>query len=187
MSPSVDPSQPAVGRRRTTRVLDKNVRAVVGHRAEGQQARTHIERIVDRIAGFAGSMPFVYLHLVVFGGWLLVDMGWIPGVPPQDPAFAILGTIASVEAIFLAAFVLMTQKRMADAAETRAHLALQVGLLSEHEMTRVLRLVTAMSQQMGIQAASDPELQDLARDVAPEEVLKQIEIHTEAMERESLN
>ncbi len=171
------------GRRRTSRILDRNVRALVEHRAEETRAKTSGERIADEIAHFAGSMASVYLHLFVLGVWVVLNVGLLP-IRKFDPGFALLGTVASVEAIFLATFVLITQNRMAYVAETRAHLALQVGLLGEHETTRILRLVAAMSEQMGIQDAQDPELDELSRDVAPEDVLKQIEVHTDALERE---
>lgn len=167
-------------------ILNRNVRALVEHKAEEARGKTLGERIADVIAHFAGSMPSVYLHLIVLGVWVVLNVGPLP-VSRFDPSFALLGTIASVEAIFLATFVLITQNRMADVAETRAHLGLQVGLLNERETTRILRLVAAMSEQMGIIEAQDPELDELSRDVAPEDVLKQIEVHTEALEREKLD
>lgn len=177
------PSNHQRGRRQTSRVLDRNVRALVEHRAEETRPKTAGERIADGIAHFAGSMASVYLHLLVVALWVVLNISLLP-IPPFDPGFALLGTCASVEAIFLATFVLITQNRMAELAETRAHLGLQVGLLSEHETTRILRLVAAMSEQMGIQEAQDPELDELSRDVAPEDVLKQIEVHTDALARE---
>lgn len=82
---------------------------------------------------------------------------------------------ASVEAIFLSTFVLISQNRMAARAEQRADLDLQVSLLAEHEVTRLIALVTAMARKMGIDEAADPELAELAQDVAPERVLDQME------------
>jgi uncharacterized membrane protein len=97
----------------------------------------------------------------------------VPGIPlPHfDPTSVILAMVASVEAIFLSIFILITQNRMAAMAEKRAELDLQVSLLAEHEITRLITLVTAMAKRMGIDAAQDPELTELAQDVAPEQVL----------------
>lgn len=181
--PAPESSSARSDRPGTSRVLDRNVRALVEHRAEEVRAKTWAEGVADTIARFAGSMPAVYFHLIVFGVWVAVNRGWLPG-PRFDPSLSFIGTFASVEAIFLSTFVLITQKRMSELAETRAHLALQVGLLGEHETTRVLRLVAAMSEQMGIQEAHDPELDELSRDVAPRDVLREIEVHTDAVERE---
>ena len=87
----------------------------------------------------------------------------------------ILATEASVEAIFLSTFVLISQNRMNALADKRADLDLQVSLLAEHEVTRLISLVTAMAQKMGIEGADDSELTELAQDVAPERVLDEME------------
>jgi uncharacterized membrane protein len=57
------------------------------------------------------SMVFVYLYLVIFGFWIVANLNWIPGVPAWDKSFVILGMVASVEAIFLSTFVLISQNR----------------------------------------------------------------------------
>jgi uncharacterized membrane protein len=66
---------------------------------------------------------------------------------------------------------------MSAMADKRADLDLQVSLLAEHEITRLITLVTAMAEQMGIEAAQDPELPELSRDVQPEKVLAEMEAH----------
>ena len=83
--------------------------------------------------------------------------------------------VASVEAIFLSTFVLISQNRMAALADKRADLDLQVSLLAEHEVTRLIQLVGAMAERMGIEAAQDRELPELAQDIAPERVLEEME------------
>jgi uncharacterized membrane protein len=77
-------------------------------------------------------MRFVYLHVVLFGVWLLVNLGVVPGVPRFDPSFVVLAMVASVEAIFLSTFVLIMQNRMAATADKRADLDLHISLLTEH-------------------------------------------------------
>ena len=66
----------------------------------------------------------MYLHLLVFGVWVIANLGWIPAVPAWDRSFVVLAMLASVEAIFLSTFVLITQNRMAAAADQRADLDL---------------------------------------------------------------
>jgi uncharacterized membrane protein len=159
------------------RVVERNIRALLEHRQEQQVTRTRQERIADAITRFAGSMKFVYIHLMVFGLWVLINLGLIPVVPGFDPTFVVLAMVASVEAIFLSTFVLISQNRMSAMADKRADLDLQVSLLAEHEITRLITLVTAMAEQMGIEAAQDPELPELSRDVQPEKVLAEMEAH----------
>ncbi|HUR46891.1 MAG TPA: DUF1003 domain-containing protein [Candidatus Saccharimonadales bacterium] len=131
--------------------------------------------MADRVTGFTGSMRFVYLHLLIFGLWIAINLGWIPFIPRFDPSFVVLAMAASVEAIFLSTFVLITQNRMATMANKRADLDLQISLLAEHEITRLLTLATAIAERLGIEASTDPELNELKKDVHPEEVLQQIE------------
>ncbi|HEX8242227.1 MAG TPA: DUF1003 domain-containing protein, partial [Longimicrobium sp.] len=148
-------------------VVERNIRAILARRQMDDRAKATEERVADTITRFTGSMAFVYIHLVLFGGWILVNLGWTP-IPRFDPSFVVLAMAASVEAIFLSTFVLISQNRMQEQADQRADLDLQVSLLSEHEITQLVALVTEMAKRMGIEAAHDPELDELAQDVAPE-------------------
>ncbi len=73
-------------------------------------------------------MAFVYIHLALFGLWIIWNLGWL-GLKPFDKSFVILAMFASVEAIFLSTFVLISQNRMNVQADKRAALDLQVSLL----------------------------------------------------------
>lgn len=94
----------------------------------------------------------------------------------MGPNFIILGTLASLEAIFLSTFILISQNRMAALESKRAELDLQVGLLTEHEVTKVATLVSAIAEKLGIEGEIDPnELEEIKRDVAPETMLDELE------------
>jgi uncharacterized membrane protein len=82
---------------------------------------------------------------------------------------------ASVEAIFLSTFVLISQNRMAALNDKRADLDLQVSLLAEHEITRILQLVVNIAEQVGVQQPQVPELDELVQDVDPETVLDRLD------------
>jgi uncharacterized membrane protein len=155
-------------------VVERNIRALlVRHHREMQQAGWQ-ERLADAITSFTGSIPFVYLHLAIFGLWIIVNLPGVP-LPHFDPTFVVLAMVASVEAIFLSTFILITQNRMTAQAEKRADLDLQISLLAEHEITRLITLTTAIAERLGIDACHDPELAELAQDVAPEQVLDTME------------
>jgi uncharacterized membrane protein len=83
--------------------------------------------------------------------------------------------VASVEAIFLSTFVLISQNRMAAAADKRADLDLQVSLLAEHEVTKLATLVSGIADRLGVTTEADAEVEEIARDVAPEAVLDELE------------
>ena len=133
------------------------------------------ERVADAITRFTGSMRFVYLHVVLFGLWIIVNLGIVPGIPKFDPSFVILAMVASVEAIFLSTFILISQNRMTAAAEKRAELDLQINLLAEHEVTKLVAMVSAVAARLDVRTEVDDEVNELKEDVAPETVLDEIE------------
>ena len=158
------------------RVMRRNIQALLEVRRELERRKTLQETIADKITAFIGSMTFVALHVFFFGGWLVVNMGVVPGIAPFDPfPFVMLAMIASVEAIFLSTFVLISQNRMAALADKRADLDLQVNLLAEHEVTRLVELVDGIARHLGAREHSDPRLDELKKDVRPEAVLEAIE------------
>jgi uncharacterized membrane protein len=155
-------------------VVERNIEALLAQRKEQEQKRTAQDRLADAVTRFSGSLHFVYLHLIVFGAWIAVNLGWTPRLE-FDPTFVILAMFASVEAIFLSTFVLITQNRMSAQADRRADLDLQISLLAEHEVTRLITLVSAIAERVGIETAEDKELPELKQDVHPEQVLEKIE------------
>jgi uncharacterized membrane protein len=156
-------------------VLERNIRALQLRRQREEQEASVEEDVADAITRFTGSMRFVYLHLAFFGFWIVANLGWVSGVPAWDPSFVVLAMIASVEAIFLSTFVLISQNRMAAAADKRSDLDLQISLLAEHEVTRLAMLVSGIADRMGVETEADAELEEITRDVAPEAVLDEIE------------
>jgi uncharacterized membrane protein len=155
--------------------LERNIQALELRRQREEVEATIEERIAEAITRFTGSMLFVYLHLAFFGFWIVANLGWVPGVPSWDPSFVVLAMMASVEAIFLSTFVLISQNRMSAAADKRADLDLQISLLAEHEVTKLVILVSAIADRMGVETQIDAELDEIKRDVAPEAVLDEIE------------
>src|SRR4029079_14721213 len=164
-------------------IVERNVRSLVARRQQLEQQKDFQQRIADTITRFTGSMPFVYIHAVIYGTWIIINLPVTP-TPKFDPNFVFLAMVASVEAIFLTTFVLMTQNRMGQEAERRAELDLQISLLAEHEVTRLITLVKEIGEKLDIEASKDPELPELQQDVEPEKVLDVME-HTGATARQS--
>lgn len=153
-----------------TSTLQGNIARLTDRARREQASAPWPARVADRITGFTGSMTFVLLHLVAYGLWIVANLGWLPGVPRFDPTFVILASEASVEAIFLSTFVLISQNRMAAVADRRADLDLHINLLAEHELTRLAGLVARVAEAVGV-PVEDPADQEIQRDVAPEQVL----------------
>lgn len=153
--------------------MERNVSSLSQMRAEFESSKSLQDRIADAFTRFAGSMAFVYLHALVIGAWIFCNLRVLP-LRPWDPfPFVMLAMIASVEAIFLSTFVLISQNRMSALDDRRADLNVQVSLLTEHELTRLLDLVNAIAKRLDIEP--DAGIDDLRSDVAPEEVLRKIE------------
>lgn len=155
-------------------VVARNIDVLVARRQEEERSLKTTDRLAQAIGRFSGSLPFVWVHLVLVAFWVAVNVGLVPFVPRFDSDFVKLATVASVEAIFLSTFVLLMQNRVAAVAEKRADLDLQISLLSEHEVTRLIRMVDLIAQRLGIGEAGGPDVQELKKDVAPELVLDEI-------------
>ncbi|TPP05911.1 DUF1003 domain-containing protein [Rhizobium glycinendophyticum] len=157
-------------------VIDQNMEALIQRQRENEKDRSFQEKVAGGITRFAGSMVFVYLHLAFFGTWITVNLGLVPIMSPFDPTLVILAMVASVEAIFISTFVLISQNRMAAESEKRAELALQISLLNEHETTRIITMLSAIAEKLNVGTEVHPEeLAELKQDVSPEVVLAEIE------------
>lgn len=159
-----------------TRVVERNIKALLDRKKQEDEKRTAENRIADSITGFVGSMTFVYIHVAFFGLWILWNTGLL-GLEPFDPSLVVLAMMASVEAIFLSTFVLISQNRMASQADKRAELDLQISLLTEHEVTQLIKMVRAIAQKMEVEESVNPEIDELEKNVAPEKVMDSMEKH----------
>ncbi len=127
------------------------------------QNKTLSEAVADYIATFTGSMLFVWLHVAWFALWILWNVGWL-GLRPLDPfPFTFLTMIVSLEAIFLSTFILMSENRQARLADRRARVNLQVDMIAEREVTKLMELVGDIHRHLGIERRADPELERMQR------------------------
>lgn len=155
-------------------VIERNIRTIIQLRLKETRDRGLQNRIADAITSFSGRMIFVYVHIIWFGVWILLNTGSF-GVQPFDPfPYGLLTMVVSLEAIFLSTFVLISQNRFSREAEYRADLAMHIGLLTEHELTRVLQMLDVIQDKLGIENSKDSELADLEMETRPEDVLAEI-------------
>jgi uncharacterized membrane protein len=171
-SPLVHPAPVPPG---LSSVLDGNIQRMRERRDQDQSRAKRSDRISDAITRFAGSMTFVGIHALAYGTWIAANLGVVPGVRPFDPSFVMLAMEASVEAIFLSTFVLISQNRMMGAAAKQSDLDLQINLLTEHELTRLVSMVDAIARKIGIEAVDRGELDEIKQDVSVEAVLDRLD------------
>jgi uncharacterized membrane protein len=141
------------------------------------EKRTLSERAGDAVAALAGSLIFVMIHIFLVLTWVLLNVEGVRGIPRFDPyPFSLLGVIVSVEAVVLSSFILMRQNRMSKRVERRDHLNLQVDLISEKEITKLLQMVRAICQSMGLEhIADDKELREFSQATSVEKLTQRLE------------
>ena len=143
--------------------------------AKLNQQRTREEKIADFFTKFFGSLLFAIFHLVWFIVWIIWNLGWL-GLPQFDPfPFGLLTMIVSLEAIFLAILVLVSQNREAKIDRLRAEVDLQINLTAEQEITKILSLLKILLERGGIDIKDDPELERMLRQIDAWEIEKKLE------------
>jgi uncharacterized membrane protein len=158
-------------------VMQRNIRKIIHLRMKSARDQGLQDKVANWMTTFSGSMVFFYLHIAWFLVWFLLNTGHL-GLAPFDPyPYGFLTMVVSLEAIFLATFVLISQNLLAKESERLADLGLHTGLLTEHELTRALQMLRAIQRKIGISNDDDSDLSDadLAMETKPEDVLSEIE------------
>ena len=159
-------------------LTQRNIEVVRKLEEAANEQRTTSERVARMIAQFCGSMTFVWVHVIVFAGWIALNL--FPGMTHIDPfPFTFLTFMVSLEAIFLSTFILISQNQDTRISERRNHLDLQINLLSEQENTKMLTMLQAIAEKVGAEIERDDDVTVLAQDTELEKVVAQIEEHEE--------
>jgi uncharacterized membrane protein len=131
-------------------------------KARQDKKRSRTEKIADWMTATFGSMVFLMLNVLWFVTWIVANVEVVPGVTPFDPfPFGLLTMIVSLEAIVLAIFVLISQNRATKIEDLREEIDLQVDILTERELTKLLKIVYAIAEKQGISLSQDEELQTM--------------------------
>lgn len=149
----------------TSRTVLENIQAIIEIEEDQERHRTLGNRIGDAIGTFAGTITFVVLHLVGFVAWALVNREMIPGLPAFDPyPFNLLTMIVSMEGVLISTFVLIKQNRMGVRADRRNRLDLQINLLTEQEVTKVIQMLERIAARLGIEnEVTDAQAREMGR------------------------
>ncbi|HEX3282370.1 MAG TPA: DUF1003 domain-containing protein [Pyrinomonadaceae bacterium] len=155
-------------------LTQRNVEAILNLEAAAKEQRTQTELLAERIAKFCGSMRFVWVHVIWFTGWIVFNV--MPGIKHIDPfPFTFLTLVVSLEAIFLSTFILISQNHDTQISERRNHLDLQINLLSEQENTKMIQMLQAIAEKVGVDLRHDSDLEQLVQETQPEKLVEQIE------------
>ena len=145
-------------------------------KARADAKRTTLERMADSITSKFGSNTFLFMNVFLFIVWVLVNTGQIKGIQPFDPfPFNLLTMTVSLEAIILSIFVLISQNRTTKIDDLREETHLQLNLISEREITKIMKMVALLLEKQGIDLSQDPELKKMVRPLSEEEIQKRLE------------
>jgi uncharacterized membrane protein len=133
--------------------LARNVEQVATLEAKHFHALSIAERIAARLTSAVGSATCAAIHVGWFSGWIAINSGYVSAFEPFDPyPLSFLTLVVSLEAIFLAIWILISQNQLTRAADRRAHLDLQVNLLAEQEATAALGMLRRLCEHFGIKS-----------------------------------
>jgi uncharacterized membrane protein len=145
--------------------ISENIDAIIQAEQAANRRRSRSEAIYEFVGSSIGTLKFVAFQLIGTVLWVVINAGLMQPVRPFDPfPFPILTQIVAVEAVLMTAFVLMKQNRMSKLADRRAHLGLQINLLTERETTKIIGMLLEIGKRFDIQhKVLDEETSQLSR------------------------
>ncbi len=163
-------------------VLENNIRTSFELQKKARQRRSFEQKMSDRVTGIAGRFSFLYFHIALIIFHILVNSGWF-GNQPYDPfPFSLLIGFINIEVLFLSTFILISQNRDEAQADRRAELDLQMSMLNQYEITRILKMLDELEARLGIENQKDAELQKLKETISQKDVLREIEMVQQQIE-----
>lgn len=133
--------------------------------AKAHKKSSFSDKIADKLTSHFGSFGFLIVNLVVFASWIIINKGLVPGVPIFDPyPFVLLITIVSLEAIILTTIILMSENREKQIGTLRDEMQLQVELITEKEISKVLQILKLIINNQGIKY-TDEDLEEMIKEV----------------------
>jgi uncharacterized membrane protein len=130
------------------------------------KSRPLATRLADKITSLCSNPFFMFLNMVWFVVWIVLNSGFVHGFTPFDPyPFGFLTVSVSLEAIFLSILVLISQNRAAQIATLREELNLRVNLISEQEITKLLKMQAHLHRRLRLKGDVDPELELMIQDI----------------------
>ena len=152
-----------------------NIDTVLAIEERAEREVPPLWRLAHAVGTFVGSIWFIAVHVVAFAAWLVVNGGHWPALMFDPYPFTLLGTLVSCESVVLTTFVLVKQNREGKRSSQRSHLDLQVNLLAEKELTKVLQIAQRISDRVGAERLHDSELNELLADTVVSTLAEHVE------------
>lgn len=161
---------------------------IEGFRQKLDRKRTTVEKFADQMANWSGSFSFFFVHIVFFVFWIVLNVNILAGVVAFDPfPFGLLTMIVSLEAIFLSIIVLLSQNRQARIADLRQEVSLQIDMIAEKEITKLIQMQAILMKSLGLRIEGDEELEEMMQRIDTQKIQAQLEKEEEKNKKTVLN
>lgn len=133
------------------------------------------DTVAELIIGAFGSMQFLLACILLFAVWICWNLG-LMGLKPFDPfPFPVLEMSVSLFAIILSVSVLINQKRQGRMDKIRQQVDFEINVRAEEEITKMLSMLHAIHQKLGINSNDDKELEEMKETVDVKQIHKSID------------
>ena len=161
---------PEIHERRARRKIIRSIESRLKDR------RTRSEKFADVLVRWFGSNGSILIHVVIFISWIAINAGLFPNIKTFDPfPFILLTMVVSLEAIFLSLFVLISQNRESRISDLREEIDIQVNMIAEQEITKVINLLAYLMKHLNVPYEKDPELKRMMRPLNTDEIERELE------------
>jgi uncharacterized membrane protein len=127
--------------------------------------RSFMDKVADYLTASFGTLSFLLINALFFVAWIVVNLGWT-SVPAFDAfPFGLLTMAVSLEAIFLAIIVLISQNRQSRVADIRQQVDLEINVRAEEETTRILNMLDEIHDHLGLAPQDDQELVEMKKNL----------------------
>jgi uncharacterized membrane protein len=145
-------------------------------KAKANARRSFSERLADKTTSRFGTLTFLIFNLLLFLFWVLANTGYIPGIRIFDPyPFNLLTMTVSLEAIILSIFVLISQNRAVKTEDIREEVELQINIIAERELTKLMKMVALLLEKHGVDMSQDEEYKKMIKSVSTAELEKKLQ------------
>jgi len=150
-------------------------RIITSFEARELKKRSFTVKIADFLTSRFGGVGFLLLNLGFFFFWIIVNSGKIPQIPAFDSfPFLLLSVVVSSYAIILSIIILISQNRENQVNTLRQELQLQVGLITEKEITKILEILKEIAEKQGIKLG-DEELEQMIKEIDTSYIERRLE------------
>ncbi len=124
----------------------ENIETILAFYKREEEKISSPQRALERVGGILGRPAFIAVTLLFVASWIGVQLlGWFDFDPP--PFFWLQGVV-SLSALLMAAVILITQNRQSNIEAMHAHLDLQVNMLAEQKVSKLIKLIEELRRDL---------------------------------------